>query len=107
MATEDFRRIFESLRIPVAGAGPTAQSPSPMRPSPSSWARADRGLPGTEFALLFAAADRKRLLQVSPGVGEGKIRRGLDRGAPRARRVRAGRASRCNPGSTPATTPRA
>ena len=72
MATEDFRRIFESLRVPVAGADAAGAIAFANAAFVELAGPRDRGLPGTELAALFAAADRKRLQQNIARVGEGK-----------------------------------
>ena len=72
MATEDFRRIFESLRVPVAGADAAGAIAFANAAFAELAGPRDRGLPGTELAALFAAADRKRLQQNIARVGEGK-----------------------------------
>jgi PAS domain S-box-containing protein len=72
MATEDFRRIFESLRVPVAGADAAGAIAFANAAFAELAGPRDSALPGTDFALLFAAADRKRLLQNIARVGEGK-----------------------------------
>lgn len=72
MATEDFRRIFESLRIPVAGADAAGAIAFANGAFAELAGPRDQGLPGTDLASLFAAADRKRLRQNIARVGEGK-----------------------------------
>ena len=72
MATEDFRRIFESLRIPVAGADAAGAIAFVNAAFVELAGPRDGGLPGIELASLFAAADRQRLQQNIARVGEGK-----------------------------------
>jgi PAS domain S-box-containing protein len=72
MATEDFRRIFESLRVPIAGADAAGAIAFANAAFAELAGPRDSGLPGTDFALLFAAPDRKRLMQNLARVGEGK-----------------------------------
>ena len=66
MATEDFRRIFESLRVAVAGAD--AQGVIAFANAAFvELGAAERALPGTDLATLFVPADRKRVrLPCSP-----------------------------------------
>ena len=71
MATEDFRRIFESLRVAVAGAD--AQGVIAFANAAFvELAAHERALPGTDLATLFVLADRKRVQQNVARVGEGK-----------------------------------
>lgn len=72
MATEDFRRIFESLRVAVAGADAAGTIAFANAAFAELAGPRDSALPGTDFALLFAAPDRRRLLQNIARVGEGK-----------------------------------
>jgi PAS domain S-box-containing protein len=72
MATEDFRRIFESLRLPVAGADAAGAIAFANAAFVELAAPPDGGLAGMDFASLFAAADRQRLQQNIARVGEGK-----------------------------------
>jgi len=72
MATEDFRRIFESLRIPVAGADAAGAIAFANAAFVELAGPRDGGLPGIELASIFAAADRRRLEQNIARVGEGK-----------------------------------
>ncbi|HET6263237.1 MAG TPA: response regulator [Usitatibacter sp.] len=72
MATDDFRRIFESLRVAVVIAdakGTIAYSNSSFGQLASHDARE---MTGIDLASLFAAEDRKRLQQNVARVGEGK-----------------------------------
>src|SRR5688572_29659983 len=71
MATEDFRRIFETLRVPVVGAdarGVIAFGNAAF----IDLARRGDTLAGKELADLFIAADRQRVLQNTARVAEGK-----------------------------------
>ncbi len=71
MATEDFRRIFETLRVAVAGAdanGVIAFANAAF----IELAQGGSALGGTDLARLFAPADRKRVQQNIVRVGEGK-----------------------------------
>ncbi|MEO7742960.1 MAG: response regulator [Usitatibacter sp.] len=71
MATEDFRRIFESLRVAVAGAD--AQGVIAFANAAFvELAAHERALPGTDLGALFYPADRKRVQQNVARVGEGK-----------------------------------
>ncbi|HUP97088.1 MAG TPA: response regulator [Usitatibacter sp.] len=72
MASDDFKRIFESLRVAVVIAdarGIVAYANSAFGELASQDARA---MPGLDLATLFAAEDRKRLQQNVARVGEGK-----------------------------------
>lgn len=71
MATEDYRRIFETLRMPVAGAD--AQGVLAFANAAFVELAARRpALPGQELAALFAPADRKRVEQNVARVAGGK-----------------------------------
>lgn len=72
MATEDFRRIFESLRIPVAGTDAAGAIAFANAAFADLAGPRDHALPGTDLASLFAAADRQRLQQGIARVGAGK-----------------------------------
>ena len=72
MATDDFRRIFETLRVAVV----VADARGAIQYANSAFAelagRGDRALAGEHLAALFAAEDRKRMQQNLVRVGEGK-----------------------------------
>ncbi|MDQ3026082.1 MAG: response regulator [Pseudomonadota bacterium] len=72
MATDDFKRIFESLRVAVVIAdakGIVSYANSAFAQLASHDAHA---LAGLDLAALFAAEDRKRVQQNLARVGEGK-----------------------------------
>lgn len=72
MATEDFRRIFESLRVAVAGADAQGVIAFANAAFVELAAQPASALPGTDLARLFAPADRKRVQQNVTRVGSGK-----------------------------------
>ncbi|MGZ5584672.1 MAG: PAS domain-containing protein, partial [Usitatibacter sp.] len=72
MPTEDFKRIFESLRVPVAITDPKGAIASANSAFVELAAQDARTLHGVELASLFSADDRKRLQQNLSRVGEGK-----------------------------------
>lgn len=72
MPTEDFKRIFESLRVPVVITDSKGAVASANSAFVELAAQDARTLPGVELASLFAADDRKRLQQNLARVGEGK-----------------------------------
>ena len=72
MASDDFKRIFESLRVAVVIAdakGIVGYANSAFGQLASQDARS---MAGVDLATLFAAEDRKRLQQNVTRVGEGK-----------------------------------
>src|SRR5512138_1521952 len=72
MATDDFKRIFESLRVAVVIAdakGAIGYANSAFGQLASQDARE---MAGMDLASLFAAEDRKRVQQNVARVGEGK-----------------------------------
>ena len=72
MASEDFKRIFESLRVPVVVADAKGAVAFANAAFVELAAQDARTLPGVELASLFVAGDRRRLLQNIARVGEGK-----------------------------------
>ena len=71
MATEDFKRIFESLRVAVVATdakGLVSFGNSAF----IELAAQDKRLQGVDFAALFAPADRRRIQQNVARVGDGK-----------------------------------
>lgn len=72
MATEDFRRIFESLRVAVAGADAHGAVAFANAAFVDLAGQERPALPGTDLAMLFVPADRKRVQQNIARVGEGK-----------------------------------
>jgi PAS domain S-box-containing protein len=72
MPTEDFKRIFESLRVPVVITDTKGAVVSANSAFVELAAQDARTLSGTELASLFAPDDRKRLQQNVSRVGEGK-----------------------------------
>ncbi|HUP31160.1 MAG TPA: PAS domain S-box protein, partial [Usitatibacter sp.] len=72
MASEDFKRIFESLRVPVAVADAKGAVAFANAAFVELTAQDARTLPGTDLASLFVAGDRRRLLQNIARVGDGK-----------------------------------
>ena len=72
MATDDFKRIFETLRVAVVvtdARGAIQYANSALGELAGS---AERAVQGTSLAGLFAAEDRKRVQQNLARVGEGK-----------------------------------
>ena len=72
MAHEDFKRIFDSLRMPVAITDAKGILACANAAFVELAAQDARTLPGTELASLFAPDDRKRVRQNVARVGEGK-----------------------------------
>ena len=72
MATDDFRRIFESLRAAVAVADPRGAIAFANPAFIELTAQDAKTLPGTALASLFTAEDHKRVQQNVSRVGEGK-----------------------------------
>lgn len=72
MSTADFRRIFETLRVPAAGVDARGVLAFANAAFADLAGKPGAPLAGTELAALFVAADRKRLLQNVARVGEGK-----------------------------------
>lgn len=72
MATEDFRRIFESLRIAVAGADAQGAIAFANAAFVELLGEGSPALAGTDLARLFTSADRKRVEQNIARVAEGK-----------------------------------
>jgi PAS domain S-box-containing protein len=72
MATEDFRRIFETLRVAVAGADTQGVIAFANAAFVELAGEGGPALPGTDLARLFTAADRKRVEQNMARVGEGR-----------------------------------
>jgi len=72
MPSEDFRRIFESLRVPVVVADAKGKVAFANAAFVELAAQDVRTLPGTELAALFVPGDRRRLLQNIARVGDGK-----------------------------------
>lgn len=72
MATEDFRRIFETLRVPVAGADAAGIIAFANAAFAELAAPRDGPLPGRAFASLFVHDDRRRVQQGVARVAEGK-----------------------------------
>jgi PAS domain S-box-containing protein len=72
MATEDFKRIFESLRVAVVAADANGLVAFGNAAFVELAAQDARTLPGTDFAALFAPGDRRRVQQNIARVGEGK-----------------------------------
>jgi PAS domain S-box-containing protein len=72
MASEDFRRIFESLRVPVVVADAKGVVSFANAAFVELAAQDARTLPGKELGALFVPGDRRRLLQNVARVGEGK-----------------------------------
>src|SRR5688572_33133193 len=72
MASDDFKRIFETLRVAVVvtdAAGGIQYANSAFG---ELAARGDRSLAGVSLAELFAQDDRKRVHQNLARVGDGK-----------------------------------
>jgi PAS domain S-box-containing protein len=73
MAADEFKRIVESLKVPVA----VADAGGTIRFANHAFAElAGRGailLPGTSFASIFPKPDQKKILQAIARVGEGKV----------------------------------
>ena len=72
MATDDFKRIFESLRASVSLADARGNVAFANPAFIELAAQDARTLPGTALASLFAAEDHKRVQQNVTRVGEGK-----------------------------------
>jgi PAS domain S-box-containing protein len=72
MASEDFKRIFDSLRVPVVAVDAKGVIAFANAAFIELAAQDARTLPGTGLAQLFDQADRKRLQQNIARVGEGK-----------------------------------
>ena len=77
MALEDFKRIIESLRTPVAVADPRGVITFANGAFAQSMGKAARDLPGTMLADFFVAGDQKKLQQGLQRVAEGKSASGL------------------------------
>lgn len=69
---EDFRRILDILRVPVAGADAKGIITFNNAAFTDLLQHADAALTGTELGLLFVGGDRKRVQQNIARVGEGK-----------------------------------
>ncbi|HET7400152.1 MAG TPA: response regulator [Usitatibacter sp.] len=72
MASADFRRIFEGLRLAMAVTGPSGLITAANAAFARLVGREARELPGAELASLFSAADQKRVQQNVSRVAEGK-----------------------------------
>jgi len=72
MASDDFRRIFDSLRAAVAVTDAHGAIAFANAAFVELAAQDARTLPGVELAALFVPQDRKRLQQNIARVGEGK-----------------------------------
>ncbi|HYC37441.1 MAG TPA: response regulator [Usitatibacter sp.] len=72
MPTEDFRRIFETLRVAIAGADAAGAIAFANAAFSELASQADGPLPGKPLGDLFVADDRRRVLQNVARVGEGK-----------------------------------
>ncbi len=72
MATDDFKRIFESLRVAVVAANARGAIDFANSAFAQLASQEAHALPGMDLAALFAAEDRKRLQQNVARVGEGK-----------------------------------
>ena len=72
MPSDDFNRIFETLRVPVVITDAQGAISSANSAFVELAAQDMRTLPGTDLAALFAADDRRRLQQNIARVGEGK-----------------------------------
>ena len=72
MASDDFKRIFETLRVAVVVTDPKGAVQYANSAFAELAGREDRALAGTGLAELFAADDRKRVQQNLARVGEGK-----------------------------------
>ena len=72
MASEDFKRIFETLRVAVVAADAQGAVVFANAAFVELAAQDARALPGTELAALFAPGDRRRVQQNLARVGEGK-----------------------------------
>ena len=72
MASADFRRIFEGLRLAVAVTGPSGTITAANAAFARLVAREAIDLPGAELASLFSAADHKRVQQNVARVAAGK-----------------------------------
>ena len=72
MAPEDFKRIVESIRIPVAVADPQGSIVFGNETFAQLVGRTPRELPGVSLGSLFADTDRKRVLQNCARIAEGK-----------------------------------
>jgi PAS domain S-box-containing protein len=72
MATEDFKRILESLKIAVAIADAKGAILFANDAFEQAAGRERGALANVSLATLFAAADRKRIQQNVARVGEGK-----------------------------------
>ena len=77
MALEDFKRIVESLRTPVAVADSRGMITFANGAFAQSLGKAARELPGTMLADFFVAGDQKKLQQGLQRVAEGKSASGL------------------------------
>lgn len=77
MALEDFRRIVESLRTPVAVADPRGAIAFANGAFAQAVGKAARELPGAMLADFFVASDQKKLQQGLQRVAEGKSASGL------------------------------
>ena len=72
MATEDFKRIFDTLRVAVVAADAQGSVVFGNAAFVELAAQDARSLPGTDLASLFAPGDRRRVQQNVARVGEGK-----------------------------------
>jgi PAS domain S-box-containing protein len=72
MATEDFKRSFDTLRVAVVAADPKGAVAFANAAFVELAAQDARTLLGTDLAGLFAPSDRRRVQQNVLRVGEGK-----------------------------------
>ena len=72
MPSEDFRRLFEALRVAVAVADAQGSVAFANAAFVELAAQDAKSLPGTDLAGLFAPEDRKRIQQNIVRVGDGK-----------------------------------
>lgn len=72
MGAEDFKRIFETLRVAVVAADAQGRVTFANASFIELAAQDARTLPGTELATLFVPGDRRRVQQNVARVGEGK-----------------------------------
>jgi PAS domain S-box-containing protein len=72
MASDDFKRIFETLRVAVVVTDAKGSVQYANSAFGELAARGDSQMPGEDLAALFAPDDRKRVQQNLARVGEGK-----------------------------------
>ena len=77
MALEDFKRIVESLRTPVAVADPRGVLTFANNAFAQMVGKAARELSGVPLASLFVAGERKKLQQGLERIAEGKSASGI------------------------------